>query len=98
MSNGKLKLAVVPLGLAFGILWGLGILITGIVTTWHGAWGMDFITAMGSVYVGYTNTYLGSLVGGLWGFVDGFVGGVIFAWLYNCITSCMCGKCDKSGE
>ena len=95
MSEGKTKFAVVPFGLAAGILWGLGVLITGIVTTAHGTWGIDFVNAMGSVYVGYTNTYLGSVIGGLWGFVDGFVGGIIFAWLYNGLTCCICRKCCK---
>ena len=95
MNTEKVKLAVIHLGLAFGILWGLGILITGVVSTWHGVWGMDFVTAMGSVYVGYTNTYLGSIIGGLWGFVDGFITGIILAWLYNCLTCCFCRKCHK---
>lgn len=94
MSDGKTKFAVIPLGLAAGILWGLGVLITGVITTAHGTWGIDFVNAVGSVYVGYTNTYLGSVIGGLWGFVDGFVAGIIFAWLYNCFLHC-CGKCCK---
>ena len=86
MTNGKAKFAVVPFGLAAGILWGLGVLITGIITTAHGSWGVDFVNAMGSVYIGYDNTYLGSVIGGLWGFVDGFIGGIVFAWLYNLLV------------
>lgn len=88
MSENNGKLLPVPLGLTVGILWGLGVLITGLIAAWHGSWGVDFVTAVGSVYVGYENTVMGSLIGGFWGLIDGFIGGVVFAWLYNKFASC----------
>ena len=35
------------------------------------------------VYIGYSVSFLGSLVGFFWGCVDGLFGGFFFAWVYN---------------
>jgi hypothetical protein len=76
-----MKLKVVAFGLAFGILWGLGILILGILAIF--GYGLTWVAVLSSVYIGYGATILGSLVGAFWGFVDAFIGGAVFAWLYN---------------
>lgn len=67
--------------LAAGVLWGLGVLVLG----WMAAagWGAGMVQVLGSVYLGYTATFLGGIIGGVWAFVDGAVAGAIFAWLYN---------------
>lgn len=96
--HGKIRLAIVPFGLALGLLWGLSVLITGLITTLHGGWGVGFVTTIGSMYIGYTNTYLGSIIGGIWGFVDGFIGGILLAWFYNCFCCCCKKSCDESCE
>ena len=72
---------VTKFGLAAGITWGLGVLFLGII----GMYGYDgaLIGALGSIYVGYAPTIIGSLIGALWALGDGFIGGVIFAWIYN---------------
>jgi hypothetical protein len=95
MSQGKQKLAVMPLGLAIGLLWGLSVLVTGLITTLHGGWGVDFVTAMGSMYIGYDNTIAGSVIGGIWGFVDGFIGGALIALFYNWFCCCCKKSCHK---
>jgi len=82
------KLDILSFGLALGITWGLGVLILGI-HAWLTGLSVDVVNMLGSAYVGYKPTMLGSIIGATWGLVDGFVGGVIFAWIYNiCIHVC----------
>lgn len=69
------------LALAGGIIWGLAILLIGILAMY--GYGMPFVKLFASVYKGYAATWGGAVVGGLWGFVDGLIGCYIFAWLYN---------------
>jgi hypothetical protein len=69
-------------GLACGVLWGCGMLILGLIdsaSTWGDEWGR----VVGSVYVGYTATILGSIILGIWGFVSAGIWGFILAKLYN---------------
>jgi hypothetical protein len=89
-----------PLALAFaaGIVWGLGMLLLGLIAM-HSTLGHPWIPLVASVYKGFAATTVGSFIGLLWGFVEGFVGGLIFAWIYNCCVCCkMCrslGMCKK---
>lgn len=69
------------LGLAIGILWGLGCLLIGIFAMY--GYGNLFLNAFASVYKGYAASWGGAVIGGIWGFIDGFIGGYILAWLYN---------------
>ncbi len=96
MSHCDKHLHVCCLGLAFGVTWGLAILITGLIA-WLGDWGGAFVTGMGSLYIGYEGTFIGSIIGGIWGFVDGFIFGVVIAWLYNWFCRCPC-FCKKSED
>ncbi len=77
-----MKLSPVALGLAFGILWGISVLLLGLSTLFLG-YGEIFVTSMGALYLGYEATIWGSLIGGIIGFVDAFITGLIIAWLYN---------------
>jgi hypothetical protein len=76
-----MRLSVRGLGLAMGVTWGAGVLLLGLL----GAigWGRAVVEVLGSLYLGYRPTPLGSIVGGVWAFVDGGLAGVIVAWLYN---------------
>jgi hypothetical protein len=77
-----MKLKVSAFGLALGIVWGGAMFLLGVVdifTTWGDAWG----AIMSTIYIGYSPTFLGSIIGGVWGFCDAGIGGVIVAWLYN---------------
>lgn len=86
----KCKLSPMALGLSLGVMWGLSVLIMGLVAFYF-MFGTPFVTAMGVVYIGYEPSIVGSLIGGAIGFVDAFIGGVIIAWLYNCFSGC-CNK------
>jgi len=76
------KMNVKAFGLACGVLWGVAMLIMGLIdtaSTWGDAWGK----VAASVYLGYTPTILGSIIIGIWGFVTAGIWGLILAKLYN---------------
>ncbi|MBB72559.1 MAG: hypothetical protein CMF50_09200 [Legionellales bacterium] len=97
MTNDKCRICVCSLGLALGITWGLGMLITGLFGTYTG-YGLGFVNAMGSVYIGFDATLVGSFLGLVWGFADAFIAGVIIGWLYNLFSHCGCKKAQSSAE
>ncbi|MBT4825062.1 bacteriophage holin [Candidatus Woesearchaeota archaeon] len=70
------------LGLAGGILWGVGLLILTLVSVWTG-YGTAMLNGIASIYPGYSIGYLGAVVGLIYGFVDAFIGLYVFGWLYN---------------
>ena len=69
------------MALTGGIVWAVANLIAG-VSAMYG-WGQAYVDVMGSVYLGFQATLLGSLIGAAWAFVDGLIGGAVFAWLYK---------------
>ncbi len=75
------RLRAVPMALAMGLCWGLGIMLMG----WLSAtgWGSRFVGVFSSVYVGYASTFLGGLIGGLWAFGDAFLCGLVLVACYN---------------
>ncbi|HVO82711.1 MAG TPA: bacteriophage holin [Terriglobales bacterium] len=80
-----MKLNLKAMALAWGILWGLVMLLLGLCYLIGGSYGQQFLQFMASVYPGYHATRsLGDvIVGALYGGVDGLIGGAVFAWLYN---------------
>ncbi len=80
------KLDVKALGLAVGVFWGLYCLILGLIAMSFGC-GTALLEMIGSYYIGYKPTLLGSLVGGVWGLIDGFICGAVVAWVYNRLTA-----------
>lgn len=89
MASKGARLSLLSLGLAFGITWGLCLLFLGILA-WLWDWGMLFVHVIGTVYIGYAPTPLGSVIGLVWGFIDAFIAGVIIAFLYNYFSK----KCE----
>lgn len=87
----KYKLCPISLGLALGILWGLSVLITGLIAHYY-HYGRAFVTSLGELYVGYTHTIAGSFIGAGIGFVDAFIFGALIALLYNLFSGCRCHK------
>ena len=90
-----MKLNVFALGLAFGLIWGLGLFI---LTWWIIAFdgfeeAAQIDTIISRVYRGYSITAAGSVIGLIWAFFDGLIGGVIFAWLYNLLA----GRLTRGG-
>ena len=76
-----------------GVLWSASVFIMGIVAMASTGYGMTFVHGMGTLYIGYAPTFIGSIIGAIWAFVDGFLGAAIFAWLYNIFAGkkCSCG-------
>lgn len=79
------KLNVKALGLTLGIVWGSGVLILGLLSMYMN-WGWSLVELIGSVYIGYNSTIVGTLIGTIWGFCDGAICGVLIAWVYNKIS------------
>ncbi len=76
------RLNTKALAIAFGTVWGAGMLLVGL-TSWFFDWGTNFVTTMSSFYIWYSPTVLGSIIGGIWGFFDGAISGALVAWIYN---------------
>ncbi len=92
MSCGTNRLSICRLGLALGFIWGMGVLILGIVNLRIG-YGTEYIRVMSNLYIGYMPTYLGAFIGAAWGFVHMFIVGALVAWVYNgfrCSRGCGC--------
>ncbi len=83
-----MRLNVLALGLAFGLIWGLGLfLLTWWVIVFEGFnAAAEHETIIALVYRGYSITAAGSVIGLILAFFDGLIGGVIFAWLYNLLA------------
>jgi hypothetical protein len=78
-----MKIRPLALGVALGLVWGVSLLVTTLVSARTG-YAREFLAVMaGSIYPGYAISPAGSLLGLLYGFVDGLVGGAVLAWIYN---------------
>lgn len=91
----KCKLSPMALGLSLGFVWGIAVLVMGLLAHFF-MYGTAFVTAMGTVYVGYEESIAGSFIGALMGFIDAFIIGALIGWLYNTFSRC-CKKnksCD----
>lgn len=91
----KTKLCPLALGLSLGVLWGVSVLVMGLLAHYY-MYGQPFVAAMGQLYLGYDPTITGSVIGGLIGFVDAFIGGALIGWLYNVFAGCHCCKKNES--
>lgn len=89
----KTKLSPIALGLALGVLWGLSLLLLGLLT--HFGYEASFVASSHTVSAGYDFSILGSCIAALIGFVDGFIRGSILGLLYNCFACCCCKKGSK---
>lgn len=84
MMKTKIKsISVFGVALGIGAAWAFMVFFAGIASIFN--WGMTFVTAMSSIYVGYGPTVLGTLIGTFWGFIDGAIFGLIFATIYNLV-------------
>ena len=70
------------LGLAGGIIWGLMMFITTIISIYTG-YGDRFLEVMASIYPGYDISWGGSVIGGVYGFLDAGIGLWLLGWLYT---------------
>ncbi len=84
-----MKLSLKALAVTSGIVWGLALFLTGLVSLiWQG-YGGAFLKVMASVYPGYhaTGSVGDLIVGTLYAFLDGLICGLFFAWVYNWLMS-----------
>ena len=72
------------LGIAIGLIWGLGIMLLTWWLLFMGSPG-SFISKLGVVYLGYSYSFVGGIIGFIWGFIDGFITGFLIAWIYNLV-------------
>ncbi len=88
-----MKLNVVALATACGILWGVCILFVGVVGQFWEGYGQSFQEVVGGLYPFYTGSGKTGdlLIGTFVGVVDGAVGGALLALIYNSCCRC-CGK------
>ncbi len=77
-----MKVNIKALALSTGLVAGLVVFL---LTLWFVILGYSgsFLNKLGSVYLGYSVSWLGSIVGFLYGFLDGVVFGTLLGYLYN---------------
>ncbi len=72
-----------------GIIWGVAVFLMALVSGGTG-YGLGFIYAIGTIYIGVQPGILGAILGLVYGFIDMFIFGFIFVTLYNIIEA-KCG-------
>jgi hypothetical protein len=77
-----MKLNAKKFGLAAGIVWGLNVFLTTLLSHFTG-YGIEFLSIMLGLYPGYSISPLGSIIGMVYGFVDFFVIFYLVGRLYN---------------
>ena len=72
------------LGLVMGIIGGLIIFVA---TNWlvikGGRVVGPHLSLLSQFFIGYSVTFVGSLIGAIYGFVTGYLGGLSIGWIYN---------------
>ncbi len=72
------------LGIVLGIVTGLIILVA---TNWlvikDGENVGTHLSLLSNFFIGYSVTFVGSLIGAIYGFLTGYVFGFLTAWIYN---------------
>ena len=104
MYEGSKCGCVVKIGVALGLASGLFTLIAGLIAAFSG-YGLPMISLMGTLYIGYAPTVLGSIIGAIWSFVHTFifimVAGGFYCLISRCCSKSKCGTgchSDKSND
>lgn len=88
IRHAVLKLDGKIVGLVLGVLGALSIFVA---TNWLVLKGGDVVGPhlglLDNFFIGYSVSFLGSLVGAVYGFIVGFIGGLVIGWLYNAVVS-----------
>ena len=77
------KLDPRALALGMGIPISLCFFSLGIASIFLPDYGEKFVQTVGSIYLGYTNTFSGSIIGALWAFIDFAIFGYLIGVIYN---------------
>lgn len=81
-----MRLDGVILGLALGLVCGIGIFLATNILLLKGGVGVH-LALLGHFFIGYTVTFGGSLIGFLYGLLFGFMVGYVIASLYNWVAN-----------
>lgn len=88
LFRGVLLLNAKVVGLAFGLILGLGIFVA---TNWLIIKGGErvgpHLILLSQYFIGYRVTFLGSLIGAAYGFALGTICGALMGWIYNKIVA-----------
>ena len=77
-----MKLNKNAFALALGIVWGLVVFLVTNISLLRGGHG-GTLGGLSQIYVGYSFSFLGSIIGLVWGFVTMSIAAWVAAWLYN---------------
>jgi len=77
-----MKINTKALAISAGITWGLAIFL---LTVWFLVMGYNgnLLAKLGSIYLGYSVSWVGTIIGFVYGFADGLIGGALLGYLYN---------------
>ncbi|MBU0528956.1 hypothetical protein KKF86_04270 [bacterium] len=77
-----MKINTKALALSTGIITGLAVFL---LTAWFLIMGYSgtFLAKLGSVYLGYSVSWLGAIIGLVYGFFDGLIFGALLGFIYN---------------
>ena len=88
LFSGILMLNAKVLGLALGVIFGLGIFVA---TNWLVIKGGErvgpHLILLSQYFIGYRVTFLGSFIGAAYGFALGTICGALMGWIYNKIAA-----------
>ncbi len=84
------------LALTLGIVWGISVLLLGIVTMHTNWYAHEAVEVLRNVYYGYGSSWEGAAIGLAWGFGDAFFGTLIVTVVYNVL--CFGKPKTKPGE
>ena len=88
LFRGVLLLNAKVVGLAFGLILGLGIFVA---TNWLVIKGGErvgpHLILLSQYFIGYKVTFLGSFIGAAYGFAVGTICGALMGWIYNKIAA-----------
>ena len=78
------KLNAVKLGLTSGILCAICVFVMTLTATWIG-YGQHWVLSIQDIYgfLGYSMSFVGSILGAVYSFIDGFIFAWLFALIYN---------------
>ena len=88
LFSGVLLLNAKVVGLALGVIFGLGIFVA---TNWlvikGGSRVGPHLILLSQYFIGYKVTFLGSLIGAAYCFTLGTICGALMGWIYNRLAS-----------
>jgi len=77
-----MKLNQNAFALALGTVWGVIVFLITNISLLRGGKG-EGLDLLSQIYLGYSFSFVGSIIGLFWGFVTMFIATWIAAWLYN---------------